>query len=151
MRTRLRNHRGYSVTELVVVLGVIAVVSAIVVISAVAAWPALQLRWAAREIQAGLNRGRMLALTTRQSVCVEVLASGYRFRRGTCAGVVWADAQTDATGLMRVSGNPTLTSSNSPLFSPFGNARQTGTVTVAVAGSGSQTVTVTSSGRVTIP
>jgi type II secretion system protein H len=150
MRVRLRDDGGYTMTELLVVLGVIAIVSAIVMLSVLTALPALQLRWAAAEIQAGLNRARTLALSTRQNVCVEVLATGYRFRRGTCAGVVWADAQTDSNGLMRVSGNPTLTSTASPLFTPFGNAPQTGIVTV-VAGSGSQTVTVTASGRVTIP
>src|SRR5882724_7570693 len=112
---RLTDDGGYTMTPLLVTLGVIAIASAIVVLSV-----------------------------------LTVLATGYRFRRGTCAGVVWADAQTDTNGLMRVSGSPTLSSTASPLFTPLGNAPQTGTLTVA-AGNGRRTVTVTASGRVTIP
>ena len=150
-RARLGDERGHSMTELLVTMAVIAIISITATISIFSALPALRARWAARDIQDGLNRGRMLALSTRQNMCVEVLATSYRFRRGTCAGVIWADALTDANGVMSVSGNPSLSSTASPLFTPFGNATQTGIVTVAVTGSSAQTVTVTASGRVTIP
>lgn len=111
-------------------------------------------RWGAREVQTGMSRARMLAVTTRQNICIDLAGggTGYLFRQGGCGGAAWTGDGTNGAGVFPVSTNVTLTNAGTqPVFTPFANALQTGTVTVTVAGTAPLTVTVRPSGNVTIP
>jgi type II secretion system protein H len=148
-----RSCRGYSLSELVVVIAIIGIMGAAAVPWLLSALPGATVTWGAREIQGSLMRAKMLAMSTRQTICVQVVSGGYQFVQGGCAGTVWTGPGTDSTGTFRPSPNSfTVTNGGaSPIFTPFGNASQTGVLTVTAQGGGSRTVTVTASGRVTIP
>ena len=145
--------RGYALSELVVVIGIIGIMGAAAVPWLLSALPGMTVTWGAREIQGSLMRAKMLAISTRQTMCVQVVSGGYQFVQGGCAGTVWTGPGTDSTGTFHPSPNSfTVTNSGaSPIFTPFGNASQTGVLTVTAQGGGSRTVSVTAPGRVTIP
>ncbi len=145
--------RGYSLSELVVVIAIIGIMGAAAVPWLLSALPGATVTWGAREIQGSLMRAKMLSMSTRQTICVKVVSGGYQFVQGGCAGTVWTGPGTDSTGTFHPSSS-SLTVSNSgsnPIFTPFGNASQIGALTVKAQGGGSQTVSVTAPGRVTIP
>jgi Tfp pilus assembly protein FimT len=108
-------------------------------------------RWSAQEVQSALIRGKMLAVTSRQRICVRLVAGGYQFRQGTCAGAAWIDSGTDSTGTMRISSSVTLTATANPVFTPFGTASTPGTITAKGTSGQTKTVTVDASGRVWTP
>ena len=145
--------RGYALSELVVVVAIIGIMASAAVPWLLSALPGATVTWGAREIQGGLMRAKMIAISTRQTICVQVVSGGYQFVQGGCAGTVWTGPGTDSTGTFRPSPSSfTVTNSGtSPIFTPFGNASQAGVLTVTAKGGGSRTVTVTASGRVTIP
>ena len=145
--------RGYALSELVVVVAVIGIMASAAVPWLLSALPGATVTWGAREIQGSLMRAKMLAASTRQAICVQVVSGGYQFVQGGCAGTVWTGPGTDSTGTFRPSPSSfTVTNSGtSPIFTPFGNASQTGVLTVTAKGGGRRTVTVTASGQVTIP
>ena len=145
--------RGYSLSELVVVIAIIGIMGAAAVPWLLSALPGATVTWGAREIQGSLMRAKMLAMSTRQTICVKVVSGGYQFVQGGCAGTVWTGPGTDSTGTFRPSPSSfTVTNSGTnPIFTPFGNASQTGALTVTAQGGGSRTVSVTASGQVTIP
>ena len=145
--------RGYALSELVVVVAIIGIMASAAVPWLLSALPGATVTWGAREIQGSLMRAKMLAMSTRQTICVKVVAGGYQFVQGGCAGTVWTGPGTDSTGTFRPSPSSFTVSNSgtSPIFTPFGNASQTGVLTVTAKGGGSRTVTVTASGQVTIP
>jgi len=145
--------RGYALSELVVVIAIIGIMGAAAVPWLLSALPGMTVTWGSREIQGSLMRAKMLAISTRQTICVKVVSGGYQFVQGGCAGTVWTGPGTDSTGTFRPSPSSfTVTNSgSSPIFTPFGNASQTGVLTVTAQGGGSRTVSVTAPGRVTIP
>ena len=145
--------RGYALSELVVVVAIIGIMASAAVPWLLSALPGATVTWGAREIQGSLMRAKMIAMSTRQTMCVKVVSGGYQFVQGGCAGTVWTGPGTDSTGTFRPSPNSfTVTNSGTnPIFTPFGNASQPGALTVTAKGGGSRTVSVTASGQVTIP
>ncbi len=155
-RMSLRNRNGFSAAELIVVMAVVAILAAIAI-----PWltyvPAATVNAAARQVQSGLNQAKLLALTTRQNICVQLVPGGYRFLVGgagagcVVGGAPWTGADTDGAGTFRPwSANAITLAGPSPIFTPFGTATQTGVYTITGQG-GTGTVTVLPSGRVTIP
>src|SRR5207249_4346618 len=87
--------------------------------------PSATVNYAARELQSGLNRAKLMAVTTRQPVCVQPTASGYRFfQNTTCTGTPWSGAGTDANGVFSLANNITvaLAAGSNPIFNQFGVA-----------------------------
>jgi prepilin-type N-terminal cleavage/methylation domain-containing protein len=144
------NDRGLSLTELVVTVALIGLVAVITIPLLVGYLSSATVNWAALEVQGGLNRAKLLAVNTRQSICVQVAPTSYQLRQGTCAGAAWTGPGSTAAGNFRLASNVILTANQSPIFTQFGAASQTGTLTVA-AGGRTLTVSVQASGRVTIP
>src|SRR5207245_9418894 len=71
--------------------------------------PSATVNYAARELQSGLNRAKLMAVTPRQSVCVQPTASGYRFfQNTTCTGTPWSGTGTDANGVFSLANNITV-------------------------------------------
>src|SRR2546426_7989129 len=107
--------------------------------------PSATANYAARELQSGLNRAKLMAVTTRQPVCVQPTASGYRFfQNTTCTGTPWSGTGTDANGVFSLANNITvaLAAGSNPIFNQFGVAVQTGTLRVTGQTGSSMTVSV---------
>ena len=149
-----RTERGYTLTELLVVLAVIGIMAFIAVPFLLTYTSGATIDYGARELRSGLNRAKLMAVTTRQAVCVQPTASGYRFfQNTTCTGTPWSGAGTDANGVFSLANNITvaLAAGSNPIFNQFGVAVQTGTLRVTGQTGSSMTVSVQASGRVTIP
>ena len=151
--TRKRPHRigsaGFSISELLVVISILGAMSTIAVPTAWTYLPAAAARGGAREIRAIMSQARMVAITTRQNICVQTVGGGFRLLQGTCAGAAWVGPDTSATGLIALSNNVTL-SGPAPVFTAYGTASTSSVVTVSHGGGTSVTVTVQPSGQVTI-
>ncbi len=146
--------KGFSMIELLVVIAVIGIMALIAIPWWLTYLPTATVNGAAREVQGGLNQARLLAITTRQSISIQVLPNGFRLlQQGACPGCPWIGADTDPTGLFRPSnalGNTVTLAGAGPTFTQFGTANQV--VVISVTGRGrTQTVTTQLSGRVTIP
>jgi Tfp pilus assembly protein FimT len=145
--------------ELLVTIAIIGILAAVTAIAAATYLPGLQVRWAAREVQSAINRGKMLAVTTRQFVCVEPGPGndGVRFRQGAsqaaaCNGAIWTGTGTDANGVIAASNQVTVAFvGNRPIFTQFGTAVVPGQFAINRAGARVTTVSVTAAGQVTIP
>ena len=144
--------RGFSLAELLVALAVIAIMVLTALPFLLTYLPSATVTWAARDIQSALNRSKMLAVTTRQSICFQTVSGGYQFLIGSCAGTAWTGEGTDSAGTFKSPINVTITNGGtSPIFTQFGTASQTGTITVTAPGGQSRTATVWTTGRITIP
>jgi prepilin-type N-terminal cleavage/methylation domain-containing protein len=152
--TRKRPHRigsaGFSISELLVVISILGAMSTIAVPTAWTYLPAAAASGGAREIRAIMSQARMVAITTRQNICVQTVGGGFQLLQGTCAGAAWVGPDTSATGLIALSNNVTL-SGPAPVFTAYGTASTSSVVTVSHGGGTSVTVTVQPSGQVTIP
>lgn len=151
-RLAARSERGYSLTELLVVISIIGIMALIAVPLVMTYIPGATVNYAAREVQGSLNRAKLLAVATRQSICVQVVAGGYRFVQVSCGGTVWTGPGTNGAGTFTMGGGLTITNAGtSPVFNQFGMATTTGTFSISATGAAPVTVSVNTAGRVTIP
>ncbi len=141
---------GFSISELLVCISVLGAMATIALPTAWTYLPAAAASGGAREIRAILSQARMVAITTRQNICVRTVAGGFQFLQGTCAGEAWIGPDTSATGVIALSNDVTF-SGPAPVFTAFGTASTSGVVTVSHGAGTSLTVTVQPSGQVTIP
>lgn len=149
-----RSELGYTLAEVLVVVAIIGIMAFIATPFALTYFSGATIDYGARELQSGLNRAKLMAVTTRQPVCVQPTAGGYRFfQNTTCAGTPWSGPGTDASGVFRLANNISvaLAAGSNPVFSQFGVAVQTGTLSVTGPTGRSLTVSVQATGRVTIP
>jgi Tfp pilus assembly protein FimT len=138
-------------TELLVVVAVLGILMLAAVPWLMTYLPSATVSSGAREVHSVVSRAKMLAVTTRQSICVEVVAGGIRFRQGSCAGTVWAGTGTTSTGIFRFSNSVSVSNAGtSPIFTQFGTASQIGSISVTGTTGLTRTVAVALSGRVTI-
>jgi len=141
---------GFSISELLVCISVLGAMATIALPTAWTYLPAAAASGGAREIRAILSQARMVAITTRQNICVRTVAGGFQLLQGTCAGAAWIGPDTSATGVIALSNDVTF-SGPAPVFTAFGTASTSGVVTVSHGSGTSLTVTVQPSGQVTIP
>jgi len=141
---------GFSLSELLVGVSVLGVLATVALPTVWTLLPAATARGGAREIQNVLNQARMLAIQTRQNICVQPVTGGFRLLQGTCAGAAWIGQGTNGSGVVALSNDVAL-SGVTPVFTPFGTASTSGALSVYHAGDSSLTVTVQPSGQVTIP
>jgi Tfp pilus assembly protein FimT len=98
-------------TELVVVVAIIGIISAVSVPSLWTYIRTAALRAGAEEMVAILNGARQLAIRTNTTVCVTNDGTRAQYRVGSCSGTAWTGGGTDAEGniwlanQLRVSGN----------------------------------------------
>src|SRR2546428_13652581 len=129
-RFSARSEHGNTLPELLVVVVLIGAMASIAVPLLLSYLPSATANYAARELQSGLNRAKLMAVTTRQPVCVQPTASGYRFfQNTTCTGTPWSGAGTDPNGAFSLANNITvaLAAGSNPIFNQFGVAVHTGT------------------------
>lgn len=144
---------GFTLVELAVVLGIIAVLAAVSVPALLSYWDGAALQAAARELASAINLGRHLAIATKTPICVEVTGSALRLRIGGCGGTAWTGAVTDGSGAIHVSGAAILHGSSNArvVFTALGAASPAGTYTLThVRTRVSRSVVVAASGRVSV-
>src|SRR2546426_6602116 len=87
---------AFSMPDLVASAGLIGVLATVALPMGLSYLPAAQARSGAREIQAVLMQARMVAISTRQRICAQPVAGGYRYLQGSCGGVAWVGPSTNA-------------------------------------------------------
>ena len=144
--------RGFSLSELLVLMAIIAVIAAVSVPFFTTYWQAATLKAGAQELATILHRARQVALAQNGSVCVSQVANRVQFLTGGCAGTVWTGPGTDGNGWFTLQNNVKVSgATSSVVFNYLGAAPAAGTYTVQnPADNQTMSVTVAASGRVTV-
>jgi prepilin-type N-terminal cleavage/methylation domain-containing protein len=151
MRSRLWSERGFGLTELVVVLGLIAILAVLAVPSLLTYWQTSTLGAGADEFAGILSRARALAVTQNTTVCVQVTGTNVRLLVPGCAGAVWTGTGTDAAGIIRLSSSLQISGGASAVFTSTGGAAPGAAYTVTNPKNGNtRSVVVATTGRVSI-
>jgi prepilin-type N-terminal cleavage/methylation domain-containing protein len=141
---------GFSLSEMLVGISVLGVLATVALPTAWTLVPAASVRGAAREVQTALYKARMVAIQTRQNICLQTVPGGVQLLQGGCAGAAWIGLDTNSAGVIAVPNDVGLAGA-SPVFTPFGTASTAGVLSVTHSSGASLTVTVQPSGQVTIP
>jgi len=137
--------------ELIVVVALIGIITAISMPVFLSFWQASTLKAGAEELAAIVNNGRLLAIKENQNVCVSSDGTTVKYVVGGCAGTVWTGPGTDSGGLIRLANTVTVSSSTNVIFNYLGAATTVGTFTVRNPSDGKTlSVVVAATGRVTI-
>ncbi len=146
------DRRGFTLTELLVVVAVIGIITTVSVPAFVSYWRAATLKGGAQELATILNRGRSLAIAQNTTVCVSQSASKVQFLTGGCAGTVWKGPGTDGNGWFTLQNTITVsTTTANVIFNYLGAANTAATYTVRnPLNQATLSVNVALSGRVTI-
>ncbi len=145
--------RGFTLIELIVVIALIAILTAIAVPGYQTFMVRSRLKGAARQVMSDLMNARMMAVSLNQKVKVHIEADGHTYE-------IWSDADGNGTVATNEGVNISkdvhqdyhdvaLSTTNDPIFNPRGAASQLGTVTVTNS-AGSRDITVAISGRVAV-
>ena len=150
-RRRARQHGGFSIAELMVVVAIIGILAATSAPFFISYYQAAKLKTAAEDIAGFINQGRQLAIRNNNNVCVQVAGTTMNYRQGGCAGTVWVGAGTDAAGNIKVPYGISIAASANPVFNYLGSATPAAIYTVTNSDTGlSLHVNVSVSGRLTI-
>ena len=151
MRSRLWGQRGFGLTELIVVLGLLGLLAILGVPNLLRYWQTSTLGAGADELAGVLGRARALAVTQNTTVCVQVTGTNVRLLIPGCAGTVWTGTGTDAAGVITLSNSLQISGGASAVFTSTGGANPGATYTVTNPQNGNtRSVAVATTGRVTI-
>lgn len=151
---------GWSLAELLVVIAVIAILSAIAIPSMFMYLRSSIVRAGAQEMRTALNQAKQLAITSRRNVSVQIVGGGYQL---TCPAVCvnpdgtngqfWTGTRWAAVPVtFRVENNVAVTINTvAPVFTPLGNAAPAGQLRVTGPSGDFVTVTISAAGRITTP
>src|SRR2546425_4715660 len=113
--------RGFNLTELLVLVAVIGIITTVSAPAFVSYWRSATLKGGAQELATILNRGRSLAIAQNTTLCVSQSASKVRFLTGGCAGTVWTGPGPDGDGWVTPPNTITVRSAAAhPLFNYLG-------------------------------
>jgi len=146
------DRRGFTLTELLVLVAVIGIITTVSVPAFVSYWRSAALKGGAQELATILNRGRSLAIAQNTTVCVNQSASKVQFLTGGCAGTVWKGPGTDRNGWFALQNTITVsTTTANVVFNYLGAANTAATYTVRnPVDHATLSVNVALAGRVTI-
>jgi prepilin-type N-terminal cleavage/methylation domain-containing protein len=154
---RLSSERGFGLAELIVVVAIVGIITALGVPSLLSYWQASRVSAGAEELAAVLNRARHLAVRQNTTVCVERTGTNVRMRTGGCGGTIWTGVGTDGAGLFRIANELQVgTLGGNAIFTSAGGATASAgamPLTYSVtdpATARTRNVLVQSTGRVTI-
>jgi prepilin-type N-terminal cleavage/methylation domain-containing protein len=151
--TEATGERGASLAELLVVVSIVGVLSAVAGPPLAAAWRASALRAAAEDVRTMLALGRHLAIAHGTTVCVEAVGGGLRlWPGGLCGrGTAWTGPGTDASGLLRPADAAAVREGTRVVFTELGAAIPAGTFVVVDRARGdARSVVVAGSGRLSL-
>jgi Tfp pilus assembly protein FimT len=138
------------VTELSIVVGVFAILTAVSAPVFLTFLRTSTLRAGAEEISTVLNRARQMAIRDNRSMCVQRTGSRLQYRVGGCGGAVWAGPGTDGAGVIQLTNDITVANGPDVVFTYLGTATSAGTFTVAGHDGSTLSVIVAPSGRVSL-
>ncbi len=143
---------GFSAIELLVLMGVIGILTAVSAPAFVSYWRSAALQTGTRELATILNRARQLAISQNAPVCVSQSSSKVQFLTGGCSGTVWTGPGTDGNGWSTLQNSINVSSTTANVvFNYLGAAATPGVYTVQdPVNNATMSVTVALSGRVTI-
>jgi prepilin-type N-terminal cleavage/methylation domain-containing protein len=146
------DRRGFTLTELLVLVAVIGIITTVSAPAFVSYWRSAALKGGAQELATILNRGRSLAIAQNTTVCVNQSASKVQFLTGGCGGTVWKGPGTDGNGWFTLQNTITVsTTTANVIFNYLGAANAAATYTVRnPLNQATLSVNVSLSGRVTI-
>jgi prepilin-type N-terminal cleavage/methylation domain-containing protein len=148
----LRNARGFTMMELIVVCVVIGIMSAIALPMFLSYYRSAILRAGAEEVMVILNDGRQLAINQNTTVCVSASTTSLQFHIGSCASATYTGPGTDSSGNIKFQSPVQITNNPGVTFSYLGGATVSGSYTVQnPVNSATMTVTVNAAGRISIP
>jgi len=148
---RWLNEAGFSLTELIVVVGVIGIIMAASAPFFLSYLRTSALRTGAEEMVTVLNRARQLAIRDNSNMCVTNDGTRVQYHIATCGGTVWTGPGTDVVGFIQLGNNITVASGQNVVFTYIGTATVAGTYTVTnPQDSRTMSVIVAPSGRVSI-
>jgi prepilin-type N-terminal cleavage/methylation domain-containing protein len=148
------SRRGFSLSELLVVIGITGVLISVTVPMVLSYYHNAQNTTGAQQIRTLLNQARQIAMDQRTFVCVQVSAPTQMsfYVNTACTGAPWHGSITDAVGNITLQPGFTVSASANPVFDYLGGALPQATYTVTNTTTGSTlTVSVATSGRITIP
>jgi prepilin-type N-terminal cleavage/methylation domain-containing protein len=157
LRDNRIHHHGFSLAELLVVIGITGILAVAVLPAFVNVLQTQQVRGAAQELVNLLNQARQLAIATNSRYRVEIDTANNRFcfKQSTDGGNTYsaciAAPGTDNLGYRRLENQAVLSTVNvDPTFNPFGTANNS-TISVQDSRSSSSLGVVTSNtGRIRI-
>jgi prepilin-type N-terminal cleavage/methylation domain-containing protein len=152
-RRSTRGERGFSLTELAVVVAVIGILAVLATPFFLSYLRNAAVEGAAREVATMLNQARQIAIARNQNVCVRIASTTVRYELGGCGTAnYYRGAGTDTNGWMRLTDNVSVTTTADPVFTSLGAATPAATYTVTHSQypTITMTVTVAGSGRVRI-
>jgi prepilin-type N-terminal cleavage/methylation domain-containing protein len=145
--------RGYTLTELIVVIAVIGILAVLGLPMFLTYWRAATLRAGSEELVTVLNNARQLAISSNNIVCVtRSAATSVQYHVGSCGSAVYIGQNTDGNGNVNLATAVQIANDPRPIFTYLGAAPPGGVFTVQNPVNGStRTVTVMASGRITTP
>jgi type II secretion system protein H len=118
--TMRRRQAGFTLVEIMLVVGIIGIMTAIATPMFLSYYQGAQLRVAAEEVVTFLNQGRQLAITQNGVICVHISPTAMHYHQGSCAGTTWTGPGTDAAGNIAVPAGITLLTTADPTFNYLG-------------------------------
>ena len=118
--TMRRPHAGYSLVEILLVVSMIGIMTALATPMFLRYYQGAQLRLAAEEVATFLNQGRQLAIMQNGSICVHIATTTMHYHQGSCAGATWVGPGTNAAGKIAVPAGITLATTADPIFNYLG-------------------------------
>jgi prepilin-type N-terminal cleavage/methylation domain-containing protein len=156
--------RGWSLAELLVVVAVIAILSAVAIPLFITYMQSSNVRAGAQETRTVMNQAKQLSITCRQNVSVQpVGGKGYQVvsQGGVCLnpdltnGQFWTGTRWSAAAVTHWLQNDVVLTVNlgsvAPVFTPLGGAVPAGILRVTGRTGNFLTVTVSGAGRITTP
>jgi prepilin-type N-terminal cleavage/methylation domain-containing protein len=151
MKAITSNERGFGLTELVVVVALLGILSLFAVPNLVSYYQSSSLTAGAEQLAAVMNRARHLAISRNTSVCVEINGTTVRLRTASCAGTIWTGVGTDSAGTIVIANNLQVAGATNAVFTNTGGASTAATYSLTDPKTGhSRNVVVVATGRVTI-
>ena len=131
----LVDERGFSLAELLVTIGVIAILSIASIPTLLTYWQGATLQAGARELATAINRGRQLALARNTTVSVQLSGTSITMRTaaGLCGtGTLYTGPGTDGNGAIRLTNGMQVSFAGGTcvLFNNLGAAATANTFTV---------------------
>jgi prepilin-type N-terminal cleavage/methylation domain-containing protein len=150
--------RGFTMTELTVVVAVLGVIAALGVPTLWTYFRAATLRAGAEEAVTVLNGARQLAIRMNTTVCVSHDGTRAQYRVGGCGAAAWTGVGTDANGHIRLANRLQVSGTNYLCFNYLGAGTTTpapctanGTLTITnPAGGATLKVVMATTGRLRI-